>query len=101
MIFKDDSELQSNQTWCIPAQPGWFYLWPVTDENNKIVDLEPDPILAWLIQQEPNGVDAQPILASGEVKEPEYIQRPDGTIEELYCATYDNKDVLLKTLESE
>ena len=97
------NEPKPQQSWVIPAQPGWFHLWPVHHENikDKIVDLEPHPILAWLVQQDPKGIDVQPILASGEVKDPEYIQRPDGVIEELFCATYDNKDALLKMVESE
>jgi hypothetical protein len=69
----------------VPAQPGWFYLQPIEEENSeKIISVDQVPVLAWLIHTEESFLNTSPttsvtaITVEGQVEDWAVFENPLG-----------------------
>ncbi len=86
-----------NKVSIIPAAPGWFQAEPI-GENDKVVDIHLEPIIAWVITCEyqaqngdVNDVGAfiYPVTVGGYDPSFKYLRRPDGS----FCIPYLEEDL--------
>lgn len=83
--------MKNNHTFSVPATPGWFLSVPIFSDDGEVVDLDDQPIVAWIIEYNENGDrwrTAFPVSASSSVSESfDYaILQPDRTYDVLGLA---------------
>ena len=95
----------------VPALPGFFVLTPVTGDNDEIVELWDEPVIAWRItlegtaEQRRAGRDyaiADPITAEGiDSRDTAAILRPDGKVISPHIGCWNSKNEYLAHLREE